>query len=111
MMAAPLPASEFRASRYNPFAGTATGCHVTFAKVAGFRKDPDRKTIQDYTLSMWLGEALAGEPALPVRLEADTPWAVCLAIWCASADRTAPSCSAIASDRARRCGATYANNS
>lgn len=78
MVAAPLGERDYRASAQNPFEGTATGCRITFERVAGFKPGEGRRGLQGAAAEVWLGKALDGQAPMPVRLELDTGWGTML---------------------------------
>ncbi len=64
-------AVELPPSDYAAYAGTAIECLVRIEKVAGFKKSEIRKRHFPEKVRVYLAEAVAGAPLLPVRLEAD----------------------------------------
>ncbi|MGE0254418.1 MAG: DUF3108 domain-containing protein [Alphaproteobacteria bacterium] len=78
MLVAPLGERDYKASSQNPFAGTATGCRLTFERVAGFKAGEGRRGLQGTAAEVWLGRALDGQAPLPIRLELDTGWGTML---------------------------------
>ena len=63
--------AELPPSDYAAYAGTAIECLVRIEKVAGFKKSEIRKRHFPEKVRVYLAEAVAGAPLLPVRLEAD----------------------------------------
>lgn len=68
-------------SDLSAFTGTAIACTLDYEPVAGRwredrqrrdRDDEGRRRQRDVIVSIWLGEAVADRPPVPVRLEADT---------------------------------------
>lgn len=79
MVATPLGERDYRASAQNPFEGTATGCRITFERVAGFKPGEGRRGLQGAAAEVWLGRPLDGHLPMPIRLELDTGWGTMLA--------------------------------
>ncbi len=63
--------AELPQSDYAAYSGTAIECLVRIEKVAGFKKSEIRKRHFPEKVRVYLAEAVAGAPLLPVRLEAD----------------------------------------
>ncbi len=63
--------AELPASSYAAYAGPAIECLVRVETVAGFKKSEIRKKHFPEKVKVFLAEAVAGAPLLPVRLEAD----------------------------------------
>ncbi len=63
--------AELPPSSYAAYAGPAIECLVQVETVAGFKKSEIRKKHFPERVKVYLAEAVAGAPLLPVRLEAD----------------------------------------
>ena len=63
--------TELSPSSYSAYAGSAIECLVQVEMVAGFKKSEIRKKHFPEQVKVFLAEAAAGAPVLPVRMEAD----------------------------------------
>lgn len=57
---------------YASYAGPAQVCELQMRQITGFWEKHDMKRRYPDTVRIWLAEAVAGAPPVPVRLEADT---------------------------------------
>ena len=64
-------AAELPPSSYAAYAGPAIECLVRVEMIAGFKKSEIRKKHFPEQVKVFLAEAVAGAPLLPVRMEAD----------------------------------------
>ena len=62
-------------SEYSAFIGPALRCAVKIDRIAGFRRNPPKsKWRKSDGATLWIGQAFANFPPVPVRLELDTLW-------------------------------------
>ena len=68
----PLGSEVLAPSRHSIFAGEATKCRLDLIRIAGYKITNDQGDLsaEDDTSMVWLGRLGAGEPPVPVRVEA-----------------------------------------